>query len=211
MTMFALGLGLLAPAHAADTTTTADRDEEEDDERLLAIGVHAGPRVPLDALGLAILPRAEVGILVPNLNEHLLVFATVGWTAPPASGDAPDPRVPGGSYAWDLTLNELQIGLGLTLDLAPRGWHVHPELSVAPQLFLLRTRADGRAEGQPFGPYREEWPEWGGMAAVGVGLDVGPGRILVRVEGELAPLDGLITGAFTSVGIAPTLGYRFMF
>lgn len=182
----------------------------EEDERLLAVGLHVGPRIDLDGLGVAILPRAELGVLVPGTGERLLVFTTVGFAAPRGAGAGTDPRV-GGPYDWNLTLNQVQVGLGIGIDLAADDWKVHPELSVAPQLWFFRAQADGSTPSATFGTYNERWTTVGGLAALSVGYDLGPGRLLLRGEGTLVPVNATIPGKLTSFAVTPTLGYRFLF
>lgn len=196
----------------ADDASARDRPKtEEHDDALFAIGVHLGPAIPVGPLELALLPRAEVGVMPLAAHESLTVFVTAAWTAPGASGSGTDARIDGAAYDWSLVQTEVQVGGGLTVRLTKKDAPVHPELSAAPQVVWMRTRADGTAsEGGPFGTTRETWVTWGVLGAVGVGVDLGPGRLLLRGEATYSPLAGLITGDTDALILAPTLGYRLM-
>jgi hypothetical protein len=199
-------------ALAGQPAEEADKPRpEEHDDALIAIGLHLGPALPVGPLELALLPRAEVGVMPLAAHESLTVFVTAAWTAPGASGSGTDARIDGSSYDWSLVQTEVQVGGGLTVRLTKKDAPVHPEISAAPQVVWMHTRADGTAaEGGAFGTTRETWVTWGVLGALGLGVDVGPGRLLVRGEATYSPLVGRITGDADALILAPTLGYRLM-
>lgn len=177
----------------------------------LTVGVHLGPTIPITALGPTFLPRLEVGIVPGPLDRRLHLFATGTYSQPIARGTVDDPRVPGGTFDWELRQSEVALGLGASFDLLPRGHRVHPEVALAPQLFILGSKVDGSADSNAFGESTERYVQPGLLAAVGCGYGIGPGRLMARVELATAPLIGQTTGKSTTTAIDPTLGYRFYF
>jgi hypothetical protein len=193
-----------APAPTGGGTATMMPDQ-------IAIGVHVGPSIGVTGLGVGLLPRLEVGFMPASLRERLMIFVTGAWSAPGAKGTVSDDRVGGGSYDWTLRQDQIQLGAGAAWRFSEETAKVHPEASLAPQVYFLTTHADGTADGQAFGETTESYANWGLVAAGGVGYDLGPGRLMGRLELAFSPLKGDITGKGSTTAIAPTVGYRVMF
>lgn len=177
----------------------------------LTVGLHVGPTIPLSALGISATPRLEVGIVPGMLKRQLQFVVTGSFAAPVAHGTIEDSRVPGGSYDWEMHQSEVIVGVGAIYDLLARSATVHPEIELAPQLYILGTRVDGAADGNAFGESKERYVQPGLLVAAGVGYYVGPGRLIGRVEFEMSPLIGEITGKSSTAAINPTVGYRLYF
>lgn len=197
-----------APVPAPPPAAPAPAAKSEGGETV-AIGLHVGPSIPLSPLKLTVLPRLEIGFM-PG-GGRLMLFATGSYAAPVASGTIEDPRVAGGSADWTLRQQEVALGAGIAYRLSNDGAPVHPEIALAPQLYLLETRADGDGDGATFGETREVYAQLGGLVAFGVGVDAGPGRVVGRVEAAMSPLVGAITGRSSTTAITPTVGYRLLF
>lgn len=203
---------LVSPALAEDPPApAAEPAPEPGSVATVAVGVHVGPSIGVDGLGVGFLPRLEVGWLPGSLRGRLMIFATGAYTTPGAKGTVTDARVGGGAYDWTLRQDQLLLGLGAAVRLSKEEAKVHPELALAPQLYLLTSHADGAADGQAFGETTEGYANWGLLLAVGVGYDLGPGRLMGRLEYAVSPLRGQVTGQATTSAIAPTFGYRFLF
>lgn len=191
-----------------DATTDAPKEAAPME---LTVGLHVGPTIPLSALGVSATPRLEVGLLPGMLKRQLQFVVTGSFAAPVARGTVEDSRVPGGSYDWELHQSEVILGIGAIYDLLPRSATLHPEVELAPQLYILGTKVDGTADGNAFGESKERYVQPGLLVAGGVGYYVGPGRLIGRVEFEMSPLIGEITGKSSTAAINPTVGYRLYF
>ena len=199
------------PADAPPADPVAPDAPAESAPMEITVGLHVGPTIPLSALGVSATPRLEVG-LVPGMLKRQLQFVVTGsFAAPVARGTVDDPRVPGGSYDWELHQSEVILGIGAIYDLLPRSATVHPEVEFAPQLYILGTRVDGTADANAFGESKERYVQPGLLVAAGVGYYIGPGRLIGRVEFEMSPLIGEITGKSSTAAINPTVGYRLYF
>lgn len=175
------------------------------------VAVHVGPTFAIAGLQPTVLPRLEVGVVPSAMHRRLHLFGTFSYARPVAEGSAADPRLPSGTYDWRLTQQEVQLGLGVSYDFLPRSEAFHPDLTVAPQLYLLDTRVDGHDEGAAFGESKETYAQPGLSIAAGFGYDIGPGRLIGRVQVDAAPLVGQVTGKSHTTALAPTVGYRMYF
>lgn len=175
------------------------------------MGLHLGPTFPLTPLAPTFLPRLEIGFVPSAIGGRLQIFVTGSYASPIARGTTDDSRVPGGSYDWELRQREIALGAGASFDLLPRDAAWHPEVAIAPVLWLLHTSVTGDADSSEFGESTEAYTQAGLLAAAGIGKEIGPGRLILRVEFAMAPLTGQVTGKSSTSAIDPTLGYRMYF
>jgi hypothetical protein len=177
----------------------------------MLVGVHVGPSFPLTALDATALPQLEVGYVLPAASYAFDVFATGSFSAPAATGTGTDPRVPGGTFAWELHEREIGIGAGLGYGIGDIDARVRPELAVGPQLVLLHSTLDGNAGAAQFPTATESQVTVGVAGYAGVGVLAGPGRIVARLGVGYAPMKQFVTGKSSTLALSPTLGYRFQF
>jgi len=175
------------------------------------VGVHAGPTIPMSRLRPGVRPRAELVLSGRIQSVELGVFATGAMAGLRQSGEGTDPQLAAGTYTWELRQREISLAMGAFVRLGELAVGLHPELLVAPQWYLLRTRSDGESGGEPFGQSEESWSAAGIMVATGLSRQLGPGEIVGRVEWTMAPMKSVQTGDSHLSSIAPTLGYRLVF
>lgn len=177
----------------------------------LRIGVHVGPTIPMSKLGPGVRPRAEVVLSAETGSVEIGGFVTGAIAGLRQTGEGSDPQLAAGTYSWELRQREISLALGAFLRLDEVAWGLHPELLVAPQWYVLRTRSDGESGGEPFGRSEESWSTFGIMVATGLSRELGPGEIAARLEWTMAPMNSIQTGDSHLSSIAPTLGYRLVF
>jgi hypothetical protein len=100
------------------------------------------------------------------------------------------------------------LGVGLTarvLDESPR---IHPELIAAAEVHLVATTTTGTGEDVQATPATEIGLRPGARLGAGVGIDAGPGQVLIQVAGGWVPQDGTLTGNVPGWLFLPSFGYR---
>ena len=205
----------------ADATDGRDEPMSDDGSRflyerggLLGAGVSAGLKLgagfsqPFDDLGSAFATELEVGYLLPFADRSLAIIASGAYSAPKAEGKGlTDARLPG-SAQYALTQQTAAISLGLTYRLRLPLPMLRPYASLGPRLFLMRTKIDGSAGGQAFGPNEETVTRVGLFGALGAELHFGPGAALLELSLAWARIDNYVLRD-TSVGaLSISLGYR---
>jgi len=205
-------VALAQDAPADDTAVDDTSAPTPEGKGTFVIGLHVGPNIQgaFSPLKVFVQPRLEIGANLPFLAQRFYIFGTAAYTAPTAEGTVPDTRVPDGEFSWDLTQTELMFGLGVHFRFLPNGTIANPYLGAGPQIYLLRTRVDGRAGGQEFGTNIEKYTKIGAYAAVGVEISLGPGSLFVQGTFGWARLDRQITGRSNTGSITPSVGYRLM-
>ncbi|MBN1335348.1 MAG: hypothetical protein JXB39_05260 [Deltaproteobacteria bacterium] len=174
------------------------------------VGLQVGGHFSLTPLEAFVLPRLELGIELPWAQRRFRVALLSAWTRPAASGEDTDDRVPEGTWSWDLTQTEGLFALGATVRIPEISDRFVPEITVGPQLYLLRTRVEGEASGAPFGESVEQYTRVGFLSSLGVATVLGPGELGLQLVFSLSELDGRVTGDSSTIALAPLLGYRFV-
>ena len=158
------------------------------------------------------MPRLEVGYNLPPLDQRLELFVAVAYTRPPLEGHIDDSRfTDSGGADFEISQDELTLGLGILARLFPLGDFVNPYLSVGPQVVFLRTTVNGDADGDALGENVETGTEYGIHGALGVELVLGPGSGFFQLGATWSDLTAQITGDSNTGNLSPALGYRFMF
>ncbi len=174
------------------------------------VGLQFGGTFSLTPLEAAILPRLELGLELPWAQRRFRVVFLGAWTRPAAAGEGTDPRVPEGTWSWEVKQTEGQLALGATVRIPEISDRFVPEVTVAPQLYLLRTQVNGEGGGAPFGESLEEYTRMGFLSSLGVATDLGPGELDLQFAFSTSALDGVVTGDSSTIALSPLLGYRFV-
>jgi hypothetical protein len=175
------------------------------------VGVQVGGNFSIEALEAAFIPRLELGLELPWAQRRFRITFLGSWTRPLAEGEDTDPRVPDGTWSWNLKQTEVLFALGPTVRIPEISERFVPEITVAPQIDLLRTQVNGEASGASFGESVEEYTRMGFYAALGVATVLGPGELNLQLAFSISQLDGIVTGDSSTASLAPLLGYRFVF
>ncbi len=164
-----------------------------------------------NTFGAAFSPELEFGFRLPRLDRAFEVFTNLRYAAPTTSGEiAPDPRLPGDQVArWTATRSELSIGLGLRfrLELDP----ITPYIAAGGRIYLIDTEVSGDVADTAFGNNHEVGRTWGFLFALGGEYAIGPGRILLELAMNGAPLDKTVLADTNTTSLDTYLGYRLFF
>lgn len=199
-----LSLGLLCPPALAAEGAAARQGVAP------LLGLQVGGALTLSPLGAAALPRLELGAELPFADRRFRAVILASWARPVAEGSATDPRVEGESWTWSLEQDELGLALAGVVRVPEISTRVVPELTLGPELFLLRSTVDGAAAA-PFGEQVEQYARVGVHAALGAALALGPGELNLQLAFSTSRLDGTVTGESTTAALSPMLGYRLIF
>ena len=185
------------------------------DRGAFVLGVKVGGLFPqpfAGRLGAFVVGNVEVGYVLPFLHRGIGVLADVGYTQPTGTGTQMDPRITanGGSYTWNLTQQELTVGLTLVyrLSFIAEG-RITPYIGVGPRMWFLRSTVQGTVgTGNTISPTTEQGLRWGLSIPVGLEIAAGPGRVFLEVRTSWSPVDFRITGNSNMGAIDAMLGYR---
>jgi hypothetical protein len=175
-------------------------------------GLHLGPAFALSPLSTSVVPRLEVGVELPWAQRRIRPFLTVAHSRPIHVGTQDDDRVEGGSWSHDLRQSEWTFALGGWVALLEPGTApAIPEVAIAPEIFLQRSRINGEAGGADFPESREYYGKGGVLLAAGARYPVGPGEAAAHLTWHTSKLDGVVTGDSTAMQLMLTAGYRLVF
>lgn len=173
------------------------------------VGAKVGGIAPFDGLDPFVVATIEVGYVLPWLNRGIAGLVAVSYTAPGASGEQSDPRVPGGKYTWELTQQELIFQPTVMYRYTGLG-RVVPFIGIGPRIYLMQSLIKGKAGSVDIGETKETSTQIGGGLPLGVEFKLGPGALLAELLFEIGTLDHSITGATHTGGGTLQLGYRFL-
>lgn len=215
----------VAPGAAVDATVARD-DQRTIAERggLFGVGVSIAPKLGgglgsllLANLGAGLTTELEVGYALPldlPRGRDLVLFTSIGYAAATSGAtiDANDPRLPGGGdFTYGLVMHQLPVHWGalyrLPLDVVP-WWR--PYASLGARTLWSWTVIDGEAGGQAFGAYTESAFDLGGYGALGSEFYLGPGAVLVELQGTLTGADRYVLRDAVHAGLQLAVGYRLM-
>jgi hypothetical protein len=199
------------PASEAPVAETAAAPTDEPLGLVLGLKVGGAFSGVFNTFGPALSPEFELGFRLPRLDRAFEVFTSLRYAAPSTSGEIlPDPRLPGDQIArWTATRSELSIGLGLRfrLELDP----ITPYIAAGGRLYLIDTRVSGDVAEASFGRNHEVGRTWGFLFALGGEYALGPGRLLLELAINGAPLDKTVLADTNTTSLDTYLGYRIFF
>lgn len=209
----------LSPQSGSLGTAAADRGVSstwslpENDKGAALLGLKVGAFLPQafqDQLSTSYFLELEGGYLLPFVHRMFGIVGSFAFSMPTTHGTLSDARVPGGSYSYDQTTQQFQLGLTFVAKV-PIGRFV-PYVGVGPRLFVVRTPSSGLSSGGPTIPESVELSQEVGVG-VPVGLDVllGPGRIFAELQLLYAASSQQSTGPGTFGSMTAAAGYRFVF
>jgi len=174
------------------------------------LGVSAGALVPFNKLAASVAGTLEAGLLVRWTGQELGGSLGVTYNQPAASGGVTDPRVPGGSYQWNVRQRSLVVTPALFYRMTTLG-SVVPYGSLGPRFSFMDQSGSGTADTAALGTTVETLARVGVAGRVGAELLVGPGGLTIEALVEWAPLGSVTAGAGTSLsGVTAQVGYRLV-
>lgn len=197
-----------APAPAAPNPDTASPAETKP-RGAFVVGAKVGGLAPFDGLSPFVVGTLELGYVLPWLNRGIAGLVDVSYTAPSATGEQADPRVPGGKYTWNLVQHELTIQPTILYRYTGLGRLV-PFVGIGARIYLMKSVVTGKAGTAPIGETDESSTQIGGAIPLGVELQIGPGALLGELLFEIGTLDHSITGNTHTGGGTLNVGYRFL-
>ena len=205
---------LAAPAQAAAQTDPNQVPPEASAKPKPQSGVLLGGKVggllPFGGLSPNVRVGIEAGYVFPFANASFGLALDVDFAAPKSSGTkAGDPRVPGSTYAWHLTEQELAFMPVLMYRLTSLGT-VTPYAGIGPRIYLLRSTVRGSAGGSAIEETTEQSTKVGFGLPLGAELRLGPGAAIGELLLEYGSLDHTATGTTNTGGLNLFLGYRFL-
>ena len=172
-----------------------------------AFALSLGPAVGVGGMGLGVQPRLEAGVVLPELPD-LTLSGTVAWAHWSPEGEAADPRLDAGSYTWSLRQDDFAFGVSGDWAFGAQDQKLRPDAGLALGLTVVRSYVNGDAGGEALGTTVELSSRPGLGAYGGVRYALGPGALLGRLELDLTPLVGQVTGDKLLFTVAPMVGYR---
>jgi opacity protein-like surface antigen len=223
--MLAAALVLLASSEAAAQQASAQFSA---DQGFAAAGPNAAPRddsgaflgagkvggiLPFSGLGPFVNFGVELGYVFGGTGRSIGALLDVSYTAPPADGtqseDFDPPRVEGGEYEWKLVQKQLVLGPTFLyrftmLELDPLTLYG----GIGPRVYLLESKVEGSAGGEPFGETPERSTKLGVGVPLGVEYALGPGGLLAELLFQWGPLNHRVTGDAHLASATLFVGYR---
>jgi len=203
-----------SPAPAADAAPAAGTEKPAEATQsgrgAFLAGVKVGGFLTYTALRGNARVTAEVGYVLPWLNESFAIVAEVGYAEPRNFGtQSDDPRVEGGSYHWHLVEQQLTVMptvfYRLTLFKS-----VVPYLGVGARIYMLKSTTRGDVRGVEVLATQEQSTQVGIGIPLGVQIHLGPGHLTVELLTEWGPLDHTATGQSNTGAESLQVGYRFL-
>jgi len=201
------------PSAHADRGASSTWALPENDKGAGLIGIKVGAFLPQafqDQLSTSYFVELEGGYLLPFVNRMFGIVGSFALSMPTTHGTVSDGRVPGGSYSYDQTTQQFQLGLTFVAKV-PIGRFV-PYVGVGPRLFIVRTPSSGLSTSGTAIPESVELSQEVGVG-VPVGLDIllGPGRLFAELQLLYAASSQQSTGPGTFGSMTAAAGYRFVF
>lgn len=189
-------------AHADDVT-----DNPAEGAWSVSATPKAGVAVPTSRLGPMAVAGAEIGYLLPVLEDQLLIAVDGHFTRPPYDASISDDRV-GGDGAYEVDVTEFKAGLAAHYRLGGPADDFVPFVGAGPILHVLRTRE--RDDFDP-GENTSRNSEIGAELAVGADYRVGPGYLTGEGRFLYSDLAHLYTGDTNAGNLLLAVGYRAVF
>lgn len=205
--------GRVLPTAAADRGVSSTWALPENDKGAGLIGIKVGAFLPQafqSQLDTSFFLELEGGYLLPFVNRMFGIVGSFAVSMPQTKNTISDPRVPGGSYSYDQTTQQFQLGLSFVAKV-PIGRLV-PYVGIGPRLFIVRTPSSGSAADGTAIPQTTELSQEVGVG-VPLGLDflLGPGRLFVELQLLYAASSQQSTGPGSFGSMTAAAGYRFVF
>lgn len=193
----------VAPARAADAV----------EKNVVSLGLKGGVAFPqlASSLGTTFHVHLEAAYHFPVWGSRLGIMAAVGYSQPSASGSGEDPRLPDGTYEWEMTQRQTTLDLGLILKFFHRESDFNLGLCAGARIVFLSTLTSGAAGGEPFGEHDEQATLPGMFAGLQAEYLLGPGALFGEVSFGATFEDLRTTGELMVPALGVLAGYRFVF
>ena len=193
-----------APVSGSDAAPVSSPRHGAGDKGVF-VTLKVGGLVPFSALGANATGGLDVGYALANGFAFGLA---ADYAQPTAEGSEVDARVAGGTYAWKLTEQLVQVMPFALYRLRTLGALV-PYAGIGPRMYLQRSTVKGVAPA--FGETTEQATAFGVGVPLGAEFALGPGAATAELLLQYGGLDHTITGTSNSGAASLALGYRMMF
>jgi hypothetical protein len=204
--------GFIGRAHA-DRGAPSTWALPENDKGAGVVGIKVGVALPQafqDQLSTSPFVEIEGGYLLPFVNRMFGIVGSFAFGMPTTRGLVRDARVPGGSYDYEQSTQQFQLGLTF-LAKVPIARFV-PYVGVGPRLFIVRTPSSGvAASGTAIPESIELSQEFGVGVPLGLDILLGPGRLFFELQLLYAASSQQSTGPGTFGSMTAAAGYRLVF
>jgi len=204
---------LLAPLSAFAQDTGGEQSQSDPHaakQKGFLLGAKVGGIAPFNGLSPNARVGVELGYFFPVATGSLGFAADVDFAAPKSHGTKTgDPRVPGGTYDWHLTEQQLAfmpVVMYRFTVLKP----VVPYAGIGPRINFLRSSVKGSSGGMTIDETTEQSTAVGVGIPLGAELKLGPGSLLAELLFEYSKLNHVATGKTSTVGLSLSLGYRVL-
>jgi len=203
---------LLAPlsAFAQDAGADTQPDPKAAKDKGFMLGARVGGIAPFNGLSPNARVGVELGYFMPLAKGSLGFAADVDFAAPKSHGTKTgDPRVPGATYDWHLTEQQLAI-MPVVMYRFTALKPIVPYAGIGPRINFLRSNVKGSSGGMVIEETTEQSAAVGIGIPVGAELRLGPGSLLAELLFEYSALDHVATGTTSTGGLSLSGGYRVL-
>jgi hypothetical protein len=195
-----------------------DADESPIDSRAdvgLVLGAKVGGGFGTGDFGATPVFELELGF-APDLGDslgHALEIFLIGQYAQPGldGSSESDPRFPGGAaFSYDVSQQMFSLSLGALWRFDVGSDLLMPYAGLGGRLYLLKTKIEGEAGGEPLGDSSETQSKVGLVLLGGLEAFVGPGALLGELSFGWASLDSYILRDTDAGALSLAVGYRVM-
>ncbi len=206
--LVALSVTLVAPCALAQAAPK-DKPTKERDGGSVVLGAKVGGLFSFAGLNPNVRAAVDAGYVLPFAKRSFAAVLEVGYTAPKSEGSQPDPRVPGGSYNWHLTEQQLTFmpTFLYRLELGAKIW---AHAGIGPRLYFLQSNVKGDVNGVEIKETTERSSKLGFGVPIGAHYMIGPGALTAELLVEYGPLDHTATGDSNAGATSLQAGYLLM-
>jgi hypothetical protein len=170
----------------------------------MVVGAYGGVVVPNHDLGVAAVPRLELGVRLPWREGAVVPFVDGSYGVAWGSGSGTEPQ----HYAFDVGVRTAQLAAGTTLRLTGFREVVNPEIGLAATLSSSTTVVETEIRGSSAGTAVETVIQPGLLALAGVSIQAGPGAVMLLAHGDGRRVSGDLSGGATLMQYGFSAGYR---
>lgn len=197
-----------AQADASISTNDLGKGAPGNDSGAFLAAGKVGGIASFNGLSPFVIAGLELGYVFPGTKRRMGALLDLTYTAPATDGSAPDTRVPGSSYKWEVRQKELVFQPTFLYRFTGLTETITPYVGLGPRIYLLQTVTRGSAGASKFQDSTEQSTKFGFGIPLGAELALGPGGLFAEFLFQWAPLTHQITGDTSLASGSLFVGYR---